>query len=127
MLTKGIVGRSQGYKDNFLADVSFNEGFSGGIELAVRDGVPDFELVRIGRSFSSSAEYVIRPEKENYEFTYNPSIHYNVEFCVHQKKEINFGITWIISIDQIRKFYFENQDEIKSLGVDRNDFFIIKN
>lgn len=123
MVTKGLVSKPNDPQGNFLTDASFNEGFSGGIALALRDGVPNFELVGIGRSVTASSEYFLKPEKENYEYSYNPSIPYQGPVYVKQKKDINYGVTWIIPIDQIRAFYLDNRQNISASGFQMDSFF----
>lgn len=124
MLTKGIVSKAQAADDNFLTDAPFNEGFSGGIALAVRDGVPNFEWVGIGCSVSARSEYFLKPERENFEYNYNPAIPYSGEVYVHQKKEINYGVTWVIPINAVKSFYRNNQVRLKSVGFDLDNFFM---
>jgi hypothetical protein len=123
MITKGIVSKANDNENNFLTDAPFNEGFSGGIALALRDGVPNFELVGIGRSVTASTEYFLKPEKENYEYTYNPSIPYQGPLYVKQKKDINYGVTWIVPIDCIRDFYLGNRLKIEAYGYPLDAFF----
>jgi hypothetical protein len=123
MITKGIVSKANDFENNILTDAPFNEGFSGGIALAIRDGVPNFELVGIGRSVTASTEYFLKPEKENYEYNYNPSIPYQGPLYVKQKKDINYGITWIIPIDRIRDFYLANRLRINASGYALDAFF----
>jgi hypothetical protein len=123
MITKGIVSKANDFENNILTDAPFNEGFSGGIALAIRDGLPNFELVGMGRSVTATTEYFLKPEKENYEYTYNPSIPYQGPVYVKQKKDINYGITWIVPIDRIRDFYIANRIPINSAGYSLDSFF----
>lgn len=123
MITKGIVSKAVDRSGNFLTDAPFNEGFSGGLALAVRDGVPHFEWVGIGRSVSARTEYFLKPEKENYEFNYNPSVPYRGDLYVHQKRDINYGITWVIPINEIRKFYYQNRKKIRDAGFNLDAVF----
>ena len=123
MVTKGLVSKAPDASGNFLTDAPFNEGFSGGIALAVRDGVPNFELVGIGRSVSARTEYFLKPEKENFEYTYNPAFPYQGALYVNQKKDFNYGVTWVIPIDQVREFYLTNRITLKTAGFDLDTFF----
>ena len=62
MITRGIVSNTRDDKsDSFLIDALFNRGFSGGIILAIRDGVPNFELVGMAKSVSAKNEYLLTP------------------------------------------------------------------
>ena len=47
MLTTGVVSKTEDESDYFMLDVNVNRGASGGIVLAIRDGIPNFELVGI--------------------------------------------------------------------------------
>lgn len=127
MITKGIVSKPVDRQGNFLTDAPFNEGFSGGIALAVRDGVPHFEWVGIGRSVSARTEYFLKPEKENFEFNYNPSVPYRGNLHVHQKRDINYGITWVIPVNEIRRFYQANRKKIMDAGFNLDAVFMERN
>ncbi|NVO20591.1 MAG: trypsin-like peptidase domain-containing protein [Bacteroidetes bacterium] len=123
MLTKGIVSKSNDPDNHLLTDAPFNEGFSGGIALALKDGIPNFELIGIGRSVTASKEYFLKPEKEIFEYDYNPSIPYQGPLYVKSKNEINYGITWLIPVDRIRDFYLENRSGILTSGFQLDSFF----
>jgi len=81
MITRGIVSNpNMDAKGSFLIDALFNRGFSGGIILAIKDGVPNFELVGITKSVSARNEYVLRPEKEVGEFAYDSNVPYQGDY-----------------------------------------------
>lgn len=126
MITRGIVSLSPDPDAGFLTDAPFNEGFSGGIALAVMDGVPNFELVGIGKSVSARTEYFLKPEKENYEFAYNPSVPYSGSVYVNQKKDINYGVTWIVPINKVIQFYTENRNSLIGEGYNMDEVFLNK-
>ncbi|MBK7173375.1 MAG: trypsin-like peptidase domain-containing protein [Bacteroidales bacterium] len=118
MITKGIVSKAPDKTSNFLTDASFNEGLSGGIVLAIKDGVPNFELVGISRSVSARNEYFLKPEKDIHEFNYNPSIPYSGPLYVNQKKDINYGVSFVIPINHIKQFILDNHKDLASKGFD---------
>ena len=61
MVTHGIVSNPVPTRNNeFIIDASFNTGISGGAVLAIRDGVPNFELVGIAKSVSAKYSNVLR-------------------------------------------------------------------
>jgi hypothetical protein len=66
---------------------------------------------------------VIRPEKENHEFIYNQAIPYTGDLYVEQKKDINYGVTTLVSINQIRNFYSENRNTLLEVGFNLDKFF----
>lgn len=123
MITHGIVSTLPEKAGSFYTDALFNEGASGGIALAVTENGDSFELVGMAKSVAGSYNYVLRPEKENHEFIYNPALPYTGNVYVNQKKDINYGITSIISINQIRKFYIENRNSLLEAGFNLDEFF----
>lgn len=123
MVAHGIVSTLPEKSGYFLTDAPFNEGFSGGIALAVTEAGQDFELVGMARAVAGTFHYVLNPEKENHEFTYNPAIPYTGNVYVAQKKDINYGITSVISINQIRQFYIENRINLIREGYNLDGFF----
>jgi len=123
MVSHGIVSTFPEKEGNFLTDAPFNEGLSGGIAIAVTEDGGNFELVGIARSVAASYGYVIKPEKEIHEFTYNPAIPYSGNTYVNQKKDINYGVTSVISINQVRKFYEQNRTDLLRQGFNLDEFF----
>jgi hypothetical protein len=124
MVTSGMVSEPNSDESGtFLIDALFNRGFSGGIILAIRDGVPNFELVGIVNSVSSKTEYLLKPDKQLYEYHYDEKVSYKGELHVGTQETINYGITFAIPIEKIRSFYIKNRDELESEGYDLDRFF----
>ncbi|MFP4471005.1 MAG: serine protease [Bacteroidales bacterium] len=124
MVTRGIVSNPKLTKNGeFIIDALFNTGISGGIVLAVRDGVPNFELVGIAKSVSARYKNVLKPENERHQEVYNPSIPYTGEVYVKMEKDINYGVTFTISMGTIRKFYVENRRSFLTGGYSLDRFF----
>lgn len=125
MITRGIVSKAMQQKSNyFLIDASFNQGFSGGPVLAIKDGVPNFELVGIGKSASATTENVLIPEKRDFEKAYNPEIPYDGDVYVEVRKNVNYGITKAVNTDAIRRFYKKNRKDLLERGYDLDYFFL---
>jgi len=121
MITKGIVSNTRdNNSDSFLIDALFNRGFSGGIILAIRDGVPNFELVGMAKSVSAKNEYYLTPAPLNNKQDYDPILPY--DGIVHIKKydSINYGITYTISTDEIINFLKENETLLLQKGFNFN-------
>ena len=124
MVTRGIVSNPKvNKKGEFLIDALFNQGISGGIVLAVRDGVPNFELIGIAKSVSANYKNVLKPAHESHQEMYNPNIPYEDEMYVKVEKEINYGVTFTISIGEIRNLYYLNRDEFVVRGANLDRFF----
>ena len=117
MITRGIVSNPRNDPSgSFLVDALFNRGFSGGLVLAIKDGVPNFELVGMAKSVSANSEYVLRPEKTVDEFAYDPNLAYTGDIHVEMKREINYGITHALSMEAIRGFFKENDRALRRSG-----------
>jgi len=117
MITRGIVSTPGGkYKKNFLIDALFNKGISGGIVLAIKDGVPNFELVGMAKSVAASYENILIPEEESHVKRYNPNTPYTGNVFVKVKKEINYGITYSVASNSIKNFFKKHRSELAEKG-----------
>ncbi len=121
MISKAIVSSPNlDGKGSFLIDAIFNQGFSGGIVLAIRDGVPNFELVGMVKSVPAEYDYFLKPKEENdivvgTEYTKTP--------LVGSRANIKYGVTKIIAIESILNFLEENSNQIESNGFIPSQFF----
>ena len=121
MITKGIVSNTRDNKsDSFLIDALFNRGFSGGIILAIKDGVPNFELVGMAKSVSAKIQYFLTPAPLNGQIEYDTNLPYNDDVYVKNFEGINYGITYTISTDEIIKFLKENESLLLQKGFNFN-------
>lgn len=124
MITKGIVSSpDRDKKGSFLIDALFNEGFSGGIILAIRDGVPNFELVGIVKSVSATTDYIVVPLAPNHDVAYNPNISYTGDLKLHRKKDINYGICFAVSTELITDFIKKSEKELLDKQFNISSFF----
>jgi len=124
MVTKGIVSHPNGdASGSFSVDALLNKGFSGGIVLAIRDGVPNFELVGMVKSISSHMGYYLKPEKNIYEFQYNEFIPYSGETYVGSEEVINYGINYVVPFESIQEFYKKNRPGLITQGYNLDPFF----
>lgn len=107
MISKAIVS-SPNYdkKSSFIIDAVANQGMSGGIVLAIRDGIPNFELVGMVLSAPASYEYVLRPHKES-EMVVGSE--YKGRLVADAQRNIKFGITKVLSIEAILGFLEKNK------------------
>jgi len=117
MVTKGIVSSpNKDGKGSFLIDAVFNRGFSGGIVLAIRDGVPNFEIVGLVRSVPAEYEYVLKPVPMNQSIEYNPLIPYTGDIYIDQRASLKYGITRVIAIEAIVEYLEDNEDFLAEKG-----------
>lgn len=124
MVTTGIVS-SPGKDRNrsFVIDAVFNRGCSGGIVLAIRDGVPNFELVGMARSAPAEFGYILKPSKDFDESEYDPNVPYEGKAYPEYKATIKYGVTYVISIETIIKFLRENHKYFLKKGYDFSSLF----
>ncbi|KAB2880408.1 trypsin-like peptidase domain-containing protein [bacterium] len=124
MITKGTVSSpNRDKRGSFLTDASFNRGFSGGIILAIRDGVPNFELVGMAKSVPANSTYVLTPNKEFEVSEYSPSIPYQGEMYVELKTDLKYGITNSISTESISDLIKKNRQTFIDRGYDIEKLF----
>ncbi|NOR86349.1 MAG: hypothetical protein GQ527_01945 [Bacteroidales bacterium] len=117
MITRGIVSTPGGkHKKSFLIDALFNKGISGGVVLAIKDGVPNFEFVGMAKSVSASYENILVPMEENHIRKYNPNIPYEENVYVRVKKEINYGITYSVASNTIKDFIKDHEMDLAAKG-----------
>ncbi|MEL6821625.1 MAG: serine protease [Calditrichota bacterium] len=124
MITSGIISSpNRNAEHNFLVDGMFNRGFSGGIVLALRDGLPNFELVGILSSVAAEEEIIIGPpagtDYENYP-AHRP---YRGNLYFRERKLIKYGVTFGVSIESIQKLMKKNREVFRNIGYDYGAFF----
>ena len=113
MITKALVSSpNRDSEGSFLLDAVVNKGFSGGIVLAIKDGVPNFELVGIVQWVPEEDNNIIAPSKRIDDEPYNTLIPYEGEFFVKRDSDIKYGIAKIISIESIQEFIENNKQTL---------------
>ena len=106
-----------------IIDANFNRGLSGGIVLAIRDGIPNFELVGMAKSVSASNDYFLQPKQTVEEYSYDPKIPYRGDSYVRLQSIINYGVTHVISIETIQEFIQNSEDILDDKGYYFYDLF----
>lgn len=118
MLSRAIVSSpNSDDRGAFLIDAVFNRGFSGGVVLAVRDGVPNFELVGIVKSVPAEKELILKPKELTGNYRYSPDVPYSGEMYVQTELSMKYGITRIIPVEAIEEFLKENSDKLLKKGI----------
>ncbi|NNE34852.1 MAG: trypsin-like peptidase domain-containing protein [Rhodothermales bacterium] len=117
MMTSGLVSKTfRDQRSAFLTDAAFNRGFSGGLVLAVRDGLPNFEWVGIASSAAASTEFILSPPADaliNPEDLGRP---YDGPIILTQKKRLRYGITTCTSVDVVLDVLRENAPALAARG-----------
>jgi hypothetical protein len=117
IITKAIVSSPR--KDDagsFLVDAVVNPGFSGGLVLAIRDGVPNFELIGMVQWVPEEEESLIYPENLKTKSTYNPVVPYKGNIYVRKHSSIRYGIAKVIPVESIMAFLLQNKSYLNQQG-----------
>jgi hypothetical protein len=110
MVTKAIVSNpNRDEFGSFLVDAVVNNGMSGGIVLAIRDGVPNFEMVGMIQWVPEEEENILVPKALKNNERYNPIVPYKGEEYVKRYSSIRYGIARVIPAEKISSFIKENQ------------------
>ena len=122
MVTSALVSKPKSSKSpRFLMDAVFNKGISGSPVVAIRDGVPNFELVGMASSTSAKSIYYLKPENvENYMQSNEPFVG---DVVLSHERMINYGVTYAVTVDEIRRFIRGNRTALEHAGFDMNQFF----
>ncbi|NOX90070.1 MAG: trypsin-like peptidase domain-containing protein [Calditrichaeota bacterium] len=108
---------------NFLINTTMNQGVSGGIILAMRDGPPNFELVGLATALSAQSQYFLRPDLKSKDPFIDLRRPYKGEIYIGQRLGSNPGIIFAISAEMIVRFIRRNIAEIRDNGYEIPDSF----
>lgn len=123
MLTKAIVSSPNRDRTGvFLLDAVFGGGFSGGVAVAIRDGVPNFELVGMVKLVSARTSYVLAPPRDEVSAEFDPSVPYAGDIFVERRTDIEYGVTVAIPAEALRELFVAKEWELRTRGYEI-DFF----
>jgi len=120
MVTKAIVSNPQRDESgSFLVDAVVNNGMSGGLVLAIRDGVPNFEMVGMIQWVPEEEENILVPKPLKNNERYNPIVPYQGDEYVKRFSSIRYGIARVISAEKISSVIREN-----SLSLNKKKYYL---
>jgi hypothetical protein len=123
MITKAIVSSpNKDENGSFLVDAVVNPGFSGGLVLAIRDGVPNFELIGMVQWVPEEYESLVYPQNIDANNSYNPVVPYKGDLFVRKHTSIRYGIVKVIPVEIIAEFLRINKSKLEKQGF----YFITK-
>jgi len=124
MVTRAIVSLTDKIKTGvFVTDALYNHGISGSPVFAIRDGVPNFELIGMASSSAAQASNLLVPNEDYKQDSKILSI-YNGEIFVDNTKLISYGVTYSVTIDEIITFINSNKETLTREGFNMNNFFM---
>jgi S1-C subfamily serine protease len=123
VITKGIVSPSaKRPMGEFSIDALLNKGYSGGIILALRNGVPGFELVGMVKTVSSNREEFLKPSAN---LPRTPDwLPYQGEVYIGKNDQIQYGLNTVVPFESILSFYMKNRPGLVSNGYNLDPFFL---
>ena len=123
IVTKAIVSNPNRDKyGSFLTDAVFNRGFSGGIVLAIRDGVPNFELVGMMKLVPGYQHYYLTPAKEGEQVEFDTNVPFKGDVYAESRTDIIYGVAPAIPAELIVDFLQSNQQTLLAQGYDLRSF-----
>jgi hypothetical protein len=106
---------------SFFVDAVLGSGSSGGIVLAIRDGIPNFELVGVVRVVQARFSNLLAP-RDNDEEVYDGGVPYTGEMVVTRRADLEYGVTKCISVEAIRRFLERTMKHLVDEGYDLTKF-----
>jgi len=106
---------------SFFVDAVLGTGSSGGIVLAIRGGVPNFELVGIVRVVQARFSNLLAPH-DGGEEVYDTGVPYSGDMEVTRRADLEYGVTRCISAEAIRKSIEQNLKRLAAEGYDLSYF-----
>jgi len=123
VVTSAIISHpNRNARHDFIINSNMYRGISGGIILAIRGGLPHFELVGLANALPVRKNLVLRPNPDlNAEEVIQPEP-YSGKIFIDQQVSIVHGLTLAISSETIRRFIRTNLIPLKKRGFDLNGF-----
>lgn len=123
MVTRAIVSNpDNSSKNRFLTDALYNRGISGSPVLAIRDGVPNLEMVGMATSSAANKLFYTKPGKKDPDMI-NPNEPYTGELYIEHVQHIKYGVTFNVTIEAINNFFRSNRKTLLDHGVDAELLF----
>ncbi|MHB1687183.1 MAG: S1 family peptidase [Ignavibacteriaceae bacterium] len=110
MVSQAIVS-SPNYDKNgsFFIDAVINRGYSGGAVLAISSASASFELVGIVDWVAEENQNILEPPSIDENIVFNPLVPYKGDIFAKQIRVLKYGITKIISMEEIENFLLKNK------------------
>ena len=117
LLTPTVVSApNRDRQHDFLLNATLARGISGGIVLALKDGVPNFELVGITNALNAQVQYYLKPEFKARDTFVDRSMPYTGKIFLGQRLSENSNIVFAISAETIVRFIRDHRQQIEDAG-----------
>lgn len=124
MVNWALVGQLPQKEGNpFLVSGAMYRGISGGPVFALRDGVPNFEMIGMVFAVGGETHPELQAEKKYSKESYTISQPYTGQIFVQNKHNVVYGLNYVLPIEQIINFIETHNKTIRSTGYNPNQFF----
>jgi len=124
MVSTAIVSSPDYDRQNsFILDATLQKGISGGLVLAIRDGVPNFEVVGITKAISGRTEYSLAPYRKAQLSEWDLYKPYKGEIYLEKRDLAEPGMTFAVGIETILEFIKKNESALLNAGYLSENFF----
>ncbi len=115
-LTAGTVSLDED-PDRFFVDAAIRAGYSGGPVVAVRDGLPNFELVGLCRGAITETFRLLVPNRMlNEGAVLSPDL--LSQISVEEREVVEPGLGIVVGIEVVKRFLLDSRDQLRKNGVD---------
>jgi hypothetical protein len=115
-LTAGTVSLDE-QADRFFVDAAVRTGYSGGPVVAVRDGLPHFELVGLCRGATTETFRLLVPDRKLVAGTVlSPELLRQIS--VEEREVIEPGLGFVVGINSVKQFLLDSRDELIEMRMD---------
>ena len=102
---------------DFLSDAAIRAGYSGGPVVAVRDGLPNFELVGLCRGATTETFRLLVPNRMlNEGAVLSPDL--LSQISVEEREVVEPGLGIVVGIEVVKRFLLDSRDQLRKNGVD---------
>ena len=101
----------------FYVDVAIRAGYSGGPVVAVRDGLPHFELVGLCRGATTQTFRLLVPDRRLIEGTVL-STDLLGRISVEEREVVEPGLGFVMGIEAVQQFLLSCRDPLRGVGID---------
>ena len=115
-LTAGTVSLDED-EDRFFVDAPIRAGYSGGPVVAVRDGLPNFELVGLCRGATIETFRLLVPNRKlNEGAVLSPDL--LGQISVEEREMVEPGLGFVVGTEAVKRFLLDSRDSLRKIGVD---------
>ena len=116
-LTAGTVSLDDYHKDQFFVDAAIRAGYSGGPVVAVRDGLPNLELVGLCRGATTETFRLLVPDRRLNEGTVlSPEL--LDQISIAEREVVEPGLGFVVGIEAVKRFLLDSRDPLRAMGLD---------